>query len=173
MRARLQVLYFQKDLSMRPNHLIMSMLLSLAAPAWAGPFAVSPDGAEVTDGATGLVWKRCVEGMQWSGNACAGEAMAMTFDKARSHAQAVAASEKKPWRVPKLDELYRLVDKSQGVPTLDATAFPDTPAMQFWSANINAKEGQGHRAHFVFFATGESNEEVRAMPFYLRLVRGK
>ena len=158
---------------MRNLYLSLSFLLSMASPAWAAPFQLSPDGQEVTDAATGLIWKRCPEGMQWSGSACTGDAQAMTFDKARALAQSVAASEKKPWRVPKLDELFHLVDKSQGVPTLDARAFPDTPAMQFWTANINAKEGQGHRAHFVFFATGESSEEVRAMPFYLRLVRGK
>jgi hypothetical protein len=37
------------------------------------------------------------------------------------------------WRVPTADELSTLVDKSQGTPTIDLAAFPDTPATEFLS----------------------------------------
>jgi Protein of unknown function (DUF1566) len=156
---------------MRISHLTGVVLLCLTSTAFAAPFEVSADGQEVTDSATGLVWRRCAEGLSWNGKECDGDAMTFSFDKAAAHAQATAASSKKAWRVPKLDELMKIVDRTKPAPTIDPLAFPNTPAIQFWTSTVNAKEA--HRAHFVFFASGLSNEEVKVMPLHLRLVRNK
>jgi Protein of unknown function (DUF1566) len=157
---------------MQLRHFIVALLLPLAATAaTAAPFEISADGREVTDAATGLVWRRCAEGLQWDGRACEGDAQTFSFDKARQHAQFESTNSKKNWRVPTLKELFTLVDKAQPAPTIDPKAFPNTPAIQFWTSTLNAKEN--HRAHFVFFATGLSNEDVRVMPLHLRLVRDK
>lgn len=155
---------------MRHHLLAASVLLATASTAFAAPFEISADGQEVTDTATGLVWRRCSEGMQWNGKECAGEALMISYDKATAHAKSQATGGK-AWRLPTLAELTRIVDKSQPAPTIDRAAFPNTPAMQYWSSTLNAKEN--HRAHFVWFATGQTNEEIRQMPFHVRLVRGK
>jgi len=44
-----------------------------------GRFAVSADGQQVTDSTSGLVWRRCAEGMKWNGSICAGKPLKYTF----------------------------------------------------------------------------------------------
>jgi hypothetical protein len=151
--------------------LLAAALLALAASAHAAPFDVSADGQEVIDKASGLIWRRCTEGMKWNGSGCEGAGLMMSHEKALLHAKEQAAASGKAWRLPTLSELLGIVDRSQPAPTIDRKAFPDTPAIQFWTSEINPKEP--HRAFFVFFGTGVREHDVRMMPLHLRLVRSK
>lgn len=83
----------------------------------------SADGTEVTDNLTGLVWRRCTEGMVWDGvRACRGTATAFKFKEATEYVRAHA---KGGWRMPNIKELASIVDYVHG-PT-DSHAFPNTP----------------------------------------------
>jgi glucose dehydrogenase len=39
------------------------------------------------------------------------------------------------WRLPTIKEVQTIVDVSQGVPSIDPTAFPSTPANYYWSSS--------------------------------------
>jgi len=89
---------------------------------------------EFTDPKTRLIWRRCAEGMVYSGGTCTGIARKFTFDEALQHAQSEARRAGIAWRVPEKDELASIIDMKYR-PTIDPAAFPATPASTFWSAS--------------------------------------
>jgi Protein of unknown function (DUF1566) len=154
---------------MRIRHLAAPFLLALASTAFAAPFEISADGQEVTDSATSLVWRRCAEGMQWNGNECAGDAKMLWWNDAVAHAKAQAKGGK-AWRLPTLPELSGIVDKTQPPPMIDPKAFPNAPAMHYWSSQVGKAS---HEAHYVYFITGTTDFDRKDTPFFVRLVRNK
>lgn len=64
----------------------------------------APNNA-VLDTATGLLWRRCLEGQAWTGSACRNESSGFTHESALSHASRVAQ-----WRIPHAKELASLAD---------------------------------------------------------------
>lgn len=156
---------------MRPLFILTSLLLVASPIVHAAPFEISADMQEVTDGATGLVWRRCVEGMQWDGTTCAGQAAKFSFDKARAQAQAAANSSKKAWRVPTRDELLALLDRKPGTSPKASETFPQTPAAPFWSSTPYTSDGQ--RGTYVHFSNATDYNDYRSSQFYVRLVREK
>ena len=83
----------------------------------------------VNDALTGLQWRRCVEGTQWTGSACTGSASSFSHEAALAHAN------QSGWRLPNVKELNSLLDRSVfQAPRTDTTAFPQTPAQYFWSS---------------------------------------
>ena len=104
--------------------------------ATAQRYVVSTDGSEVTDQKTGLVWRRCVEGMALSSGTCTGTAR--TFDthkEALQEATTQASSSGIVWRLPNIRELLSITDATHSNPTIDSTVFPSTPSNWFWSAS--------------------------------------
>jgi hypothetical protein len=105
--------------------------------AWTGPRYLvysSPypgDAANnvAVDRKTGLVWRRCVEGMAWNGSACLGPAL--TFNQ---EAALMRASTRSGWRLPNAKELGSLADRSRSDPALEPTAFPGAVGGWLWSS---------------------------------------
>lgn len=86
-------------------------------------------GDEVTDLRTGLVWRRCLEGMAWNGSTCTGGALSL------SHEQALARAQAQPgWRLPNVKELSSIADRSRWTPAVDMVAFPATPTTYLWAS---------------------------------------
>ncbi len=75
------------------------------------------------------------------------------------------------WRLPKMKELITIVDFSVAAPspTIDATAFPGTPADDFWS--ITPYAGAAGTAWFVSFNTSYSDYSAVSVAKYVRCVR--
>ena len=132
-------------------------------------YAISADGQEVTDQATGLVWRRCVEGMNWDAGAanCTGAAATYAHEGALVHAtnQAGAAL----WRLPSVKELASIVDRSIAGPAIDPAAFPATPADYFWS--VSPFRRYPDNAWVVRFGDGVVIFDPRIHSHYVRLVR--
>ena len=104
--------------------------------ASARPFVVSADGLEVTDQNTGLIWRRCPEGMVVSGGTCTGTPTEFSHEAAMARAKEEASLTSVAWRLPNIKELSSLTDKRLGNPAIDSTAFPSTStANYFWSAS--------------------------------------
>jgi hypothetical protein len=120
---------------MHIKHLLISLLYTSSFCALAAPFAISADGQEVTDIKSGLVWRRCAEGMVASGGTCTGVATNFTHEAALNHANDQANSTGFAWRLPNIKELSILVDKSRLDPAIDPVAFPATPSFYFWSSS--------------------------------------
>ena len=155
---------------MKTNHLLACLLLPVASFAWAdAPFTVSADGTEVTDGRTGLVWRRCAEGMAVTGGTCTGTASNFTHEAALTRAGAQATSTSVAWRLPNVKELASIVDRSKSNPAIDSVAFPATPAIAFWSSSPIV--GYADIAWLVYFGVGVVSYSYRDSPLPVRLVR--
>lgn len=139
--------------------------------ASAQPYVISPDGLEVTDQKTGLIWRRCAEGMQVIDGTCTGTALTFTHDAALQRA-ADQVSPTAIWRLPNIKELTSIADKSLSNPAIDATAFPATPASYFWSSSPYAFDVFGETYVWgVYFLIGYVYHVPRTGTNYVRLVR--
>lgn len=138
---------------MKTVHCVAALLL--AGFAWAPALAAGPadapasdttalaptaDGAGVFDPRARTVWARCVEGMQWNGNTCAGRALLLTRAEATARAKARSAADAQAWRLPRSLELRRLVDKQAKPPGVDARLFPGAPSGLHWSGTANVRQ---------------------------------
>lgn len=134
-------------------------------------YVISTDGNEVTDNTTGLIWRRCAEGMKIITNDCSGSATPYSSDQAQSWAKNEAFTSGKSWRLPSLQELSSIVDKSRCNPAIDIAAFPGTPGSPFWSAPPAA--GESSFAWGVNFDYGyvDYGSEHNSAGYRVRLVR--
>lgn len=150
----------------------LSTLISNAVAA--PPYVISTDGQEVTDTKTGLIWRRCPEGMTASSSTCAGTPLGYTpvaaLARAKSEAQASGAA----WRIPNIRELASIVDRTRTFPAIDTTAFPDTPSAYFWSSTpfIHSIVVHTRATNWdVGFDQGRVTQSESASAIYIRLVR--
>lgn len=130
----------------------------------AGPYSYSPDGSEVKDIASGLVWRRCTEGQTWNGSSCAGVAILYAHEASLIH-----ASSQSGWRLPNIKELSSLANKARINPSIDVLAFPGTLLDHYWSST--AYSANGTSAWFVRFDFGLAYTDIRSGTKYIRLVR--
>ncbi|MCI5178540.1 MAG: DUF1566 domain-containing protein [Candidatus Electrothrix sp. AW3_4] len=144
----------------------------------------------VTDTKTGLMWKRCSEGL--SGDNCEeGKAERYNFDEAVEKFKSVKYAGYADWRLPTVDELRTLIYCSNGTsqqdawdkgcnkdyssngfetPTINQQAFPNTPAWWYWSGSPYADYLV--YAWVVYFVNGFSNVDLRSYNHLaVRLVR--
>lgn len=129
-------------------------------------YEISTDGASVTDTRTGLTWKRCLEGMEWSGTTCTGTPTIMSWATALDHAK----SQGSDWRLPNIKELRSLVEECRTSPAINDTVFSDMPSSYVWSGSPSASYTS--YAWFVLFSNGYSNDYYRSDSLHVRLVRG-
>lgn len=129
-------------------------------------FIISEDGAEVTDNTTGLIWRRCPEGMTASIHGCIGVPGLYNLEEALEQAAKVARSTGKPWRLPKVDELQSIVDPTRRDPSIDTDIFPGTPGAPFFTSSPD-----GALIWYVSFYIGKVFSEYSAIPNHVRLVR--
>lgn len=141
----------------------------MPAAASCQPYAISADGNEVTDQKTGLVWRRCSEGMTWDGSTCAGTAGIFTHEAALQRAATQTTSTGVAWRLPNVKELASIADISRSHPAIDPTAFPATWSNAFWSASPHVTFG--YEAWYVHFDYGNIYYDYRYRGYQVRLVR--
>ncbi|WP_295386130.1 DUF1566 domain-containing protein [uncultured Thiodictyon sp.] len=125
----------------------------------------------VTDPRTGLIWKRCAEGMEWNGVTCTGSPKRFTLDEIMPHGRQTlwpAFAGEDDWRIPTIAELKTLVRKGS-VPTIARCAFPNTPASDFWSSS--RRWGYPNEKEHICFRTGKSNQFGASFEYFVRLVR--
>lgn len=142
-------------------------ILSVAASAQ--PFTISADGSEVTDQKTGLIWRRCAEGKNWDGATCAGVVGTFTYEAALRQTAAKTDSTSRTWRLPDVNELASITDRSRINPAIDQSAFPATPPNWFWSASPYL--GNSGFSWVVNFFNGSVYVSSRSHSGYVRLVR--
>lgn len=132
-------------------------------------------GTLVRDIATGLVWRRCAEGMAFVLDQCVGTPQYM------SHEQALAYAKSQPgrWRVPNIKELNSIADYSRTTGSMiDSSYFPNTPLTLFISATpswnpFSFMPTVASQAYFVDFSNGrlDSNIPRDGVAFLVRLVQ--
>ena len=132
-------------------------------------FTVSSDGQEVTDNKSGLIWRRCAEGMVFRQRTCTGSALYLNHPEALARAKSEAGTTG-GWRLPAMRELSGLVsvrDADTNAAAIDPVAFPATPLARFWSATT---VGAGYFM-YVGFVEGSAGEGAKSSPGAVRLVR--
>jgi hypothetical protein len=146
-----------------------------------GQYINHGDGT-ITDTKTGLMWKRCSEGL--SGVNCEeGKVKKYTWTDAVKRFKDVEYAGYADWRLPTIDELKTLVYCSTGKdeegdckdgsekPTINRQAFPNTEQWAYWSGSPDAGASDG--AWYVFFNYGGSGAGNRYSGYSaVRLVRG-
>ena len=148
----------------------MSLWVVAALVHGADRFSYSLDGSEVTDSTTGLVWRRCPEGMAWRGGTCADSATTFTHEGALQRAQAQTG-----WRLPNVKELSSIVDDSKINPAIYMDAFPSTPFTLsnsdswFWTSTPRLDDPR--QVWGVSFSYGKADSYARNTSGYVRLVR--
>lgn len=179
------------------KHLTALSCLGVAALSWGSPGALlaqtcssaieqtrpnsryevvvgtSPAGAEVIDKVTGLIWKRCLEGLSWNGSQCVGTLDRFTWREALTRARATStpiASTGSTWRLPNRNELLSLVETACDSPAINGYWFPNQPAQgAVWSASPYSNYDQ--YAWLVNFDTGSSTADEKEFVLLVRLVR--
>ena len=122
----------------------------------------------ITDSASGLMWKRCVQGK--SGSDCAtGSAATFRWVEALNEARREEIAEFDDWRMPKIDELRSIVDECSAGPAIDPVAFPNSDGAEVWSVSANVDFATA--AWALDFASGEAVVGRRDDAKQLRLVR--
>ncbi len=129
----------------------------------------------VTDLKTGLMWKKCLEGL--SGTDCAtGTAVSFTWQQALQQPGIVNAASgfagHTDWRLPNIRELRSIVEEKCSGPAINATRFPGTPNSGVWSGSPNVADSGN--AWYVGFNHGYSFTYAcnRSSYHAVRLVRG-
>lgn len=135
-------------------------------------YRLSADGAEVTDLVSGLIWKRCVEGMSWDAdnNQCSGTPTAMTWPAALVHVSAQTGG----WRLPNLNEALSLLESTCKTPAHNLSVFPSpTTAVQLYHLTTSTPhaDSDGDRWVVDFQAGIDRQSTKRSGSALLRLVR--
>lgn len=137
----------------------------------AGRYRDNSDGT-VTDVQTGLQWMRFSLGQEWMSGTCTGEAKKYTWRKALDAADALnrqgGYAGYCDWRVPMIEELKTLIDLSRS-PTINPSAFPNTPSGWYWSSSVYA--GYTDSAWYVIFRDGSMYAYNKANDSHIRLAR--
>jgi hypothetical protein len=84
---------------------------------------VHPDGT-VTAPATGLMWKRCLEGQALVDDVCEGMPTTYMWPDAFAIAQATSFAGHNDWRLPNPKELLTIFEDRCAAPALNADLFP-------------------------------------------------
>ena len=142
--------------TLHPALLYLICLLGITSAAEAAPhYSISKDGSEITDKKTGLVWRRCTEGMKWNGKTCTGNPTLFAYQGVVKHEAGEATKTGLNWRLPLMDELFSIVSNDHTHPAINSKIFPATPAASFWVTspavtdlrygwNVNFDQGYKH-----------------------------
>lgn len=119
-----------------------------------GRFVLSPDGYEIMDVRYKLIWRRCVEGMRWTGKTCWGIPLRLDHSEALERAKTEGRADQLSWRIPHAPELQRLIDKTHSAPAVDPTLLPSTPSQWHWSASVTLSVQSVNQYNYGSIAQG-------------------
>lgn len=127
----------------------------------------------VSDSKTGLMWKKCPEGL--SGSSCeSGNASNFNWQQALEQpgvVNSIGFAGFTDWRLPNIKELISIVEEQCYDPAINLNRFPGTISSGFWSASALSIDAS-RWAWFVNFDRGTADEINRFYGLLVRLVRG-
>ena len=128
----------------------------------------------ITDSKTGLMWKKCLEGV--TGDNCEKNSPStFTWQKALEHPGTVNGGDgfagHTDWRFPTIRELRSIVEQQCYRPAINTIRFPNTPNSIVWAKTLYA--GHSEYAWCVNFGNGRVDADVRGVNSAVRLVRGE
>lgn len=127
----------------------------------------------VTDRKTGLMWKKCVEGVSGSNCDSGSPGGFFTWQAALQQPGVINSSGfagYHDWRLPNIKELRSIVEERCYEPAINLNLFPNTPSSVVWSGSPHAYDL--YYAWVVNFINGNSDNDYRNDVSHVRLVRG-
>jgi hypothetical protein len=123
----------------------------------------------VTDKATGLVWQKCSRG-QNNDATCTGTATTSNWSAVVSDCNSLTLAGK-TWRLPNLNELRSIVDRTKATgQAIDTSIFPATVSDRYWSSTTYATSTTN--AWFILFGDGAVDSFLKSDSHYVRCVSG-
>jgi hypothetical protein len=127
----------------------------------------------ITDSKTGLMWKKCLEGV--TGDNCEKNSPStFTWQKAVKYTETVNDGDSfaghTDWRLPTIRELSSIVEQQCYKPAINTIRFPNTPNSFVWAKTLYS--GHSDYAWCVNFSNGRVAADVRSINSSVRLVRG-
>ena len=106
-------------------------------------FIPSPDGSEVSDILTGLVWQRCTVGLTWnlSSQTCDGDSP--TFFSFKTAVRYAKHHRQGGWRIPNVKELASIIDYTRFGPAINQQAFPNITDYWYLTSTVAYDYYQG------------------------------
>jgi hypothetical protein len=135
---------------------------SASAASGAHSLQASADGSELVDTASGLVWQRCVQGMQWDGRHCTGEPALATHAEALALARAHSTADGRLWRVPRVPELKRLADRLTHDPQA-AALVSGAPGGWYWSSSVRVESEAVNPYNYANVQRGATERQVNRL----------
>jgi hypothetical protein len=126
-------------------------------------FTDNEDGT-VTDTATGLMWKRCLEGHTYSDGVCSGTLTTANWE------EALSLVTNTDWRLPNIKELQSIVEEQCYQPAVNLELFPNTPAAEVWS-NSPWADSPTSNVWIIHFNQGDMILGAKSASYNVRLVR--
>ncbi len=133
------------------------------------PVAAGQPHAAVLDAKSGLMWaaRHLVPAATDDDDAPSSE---MNHAEAEAAVAALDLAGFTDWRLPTVEELFALADRSRQSPAIDTEAFPDTPSDWFWTSTPAAWNPSAV-AWIVAFSLGNANTLFRGNDAFVRAVR--
>ena len=157
---------------------LLSYLLSgMLSPVFALSETPSSDFTDNGDGTvshkiSGLIWKRCVEGMIWDSKTCTGQSALFNASEASKLTSNFAGQT--DWRLPSITELQSIVEREAFNPSINIEVFPNTPARTTHSYTIPVNTQTYHNHTWqVDFQFGRMAPTLTLAQSVVRFVRGK
>ncbi len=162
------------------KHIIFSLVSVLALSAYAQQtcnpniqattqLTIDAGGLTATDSQTGLMWMRCSLGQ--SGNDCStGNATQYNWQQALESVATTNATSPggyNDWRLPNSKELASIVEVKCVDPAINLTIFPNTVSDRYWSSSPKDFSS----AWYVSFNNGQFGDNLKTIPYFVRLVR--
>ncbi|KAA3639931.1 MAG: DUF1566 domain-containing protein [Proteobacteria bacterium] len=122
----------------------------------------------VTDNKTGLMWKKCSEGLT-DANCSTGSITTHTWQQALDLASTTEFAGFSDWRLPNIEELRSIAAINCYEPSNNETVFPNTSSNLFWSSSPVVNNDI--EAWVVNFNFGNDGDENRVNSHHVRLVR--
>ena len=123
-----------------------------------GPLTWSEGGATVFDSQSGLLWQRDISTQKY------------TWDAAGTYCDELVLAGHDDWKVPHRGELESIVLNLTTAPSIDTTAFPDTPDKPFWTRTLWGPNA-AMEAYGVDFKDGGTGHALKSEPHFVRCVR--
>jgi hypothetical protein len=165
---------FACSIAMDSAKKVVANFSRLAQEKRIGNFLDYGDGT-VSDTRTGLMWKRFTEGQDWLDGHCEGVTNRFTLDQAKAINPNFAGYN--DWRLPTLDELKSIIDKSRGGSAFDPAIFTgfEKVSYLFWTSSTASGERSSQpRPWFVSFYSGASLQDNDPLSMHaVRLVRNQ
>jgi hypothetical protein len=157
------------NIKMNINKMGLTILfLGIGVCLIAGGSYTDNSNGTINDVITDLVWQKCSKGQIYSNGECTGSATSGTWESALSYCENFFLGGRSDWRLPNINELKSLVDFSKYNPAINATYFPNTVSVYYWSATTYA--GITTYAWGVYFGSGVANGYYKTDNSYVRCV---